>query len=348
MSVTIKDVAKRACTSATTVSRYLNKIPGSMSKETEKRVAAAIEELDYTPNMIARSMNKKRSIETIGVIVADIINPYSTQIIRGIEDICKTKNFNIILCNTDDDPQKQQEYLDMLVSKQVDGIIIQPIKGGLEKLRQIKEKIPIVILDRQFKELDCLDTVLVDNRMGAKSINDYLINLNHTNIGLITPPYDFVSSRYHRVEGYKDAISSANLEVGEDKIFIINSKEEEMVEEELAEIIKGIKEKTNITALFTINAKVTLEVLIVLDKLNIHIPGDLSLVGFDNPQWSRLIKPKLTVLEQPTYQIGVESAKLLLDRISAKEKNIIPKFIKLKTKLIKGESCRGIKLDQTF
>ena len=333
---TINDVAKKAGVSKTTVSRYLNQQFDSMTAETKQRVAAAIAELEYTPNMVARGL-KVKGMQTIGVIVANVLNPYSTEITRGIEDYCISKGFNMVLCNADDRPEKQQDYIRMLHAKQIDGFIIQPADGSIGGLIDLWQKeIPLVLIDRSLPELE-VDTVLVDNRKGMSEAVTYLHSLGHQKIALLTPPPKKISSRQERIEGFLEAFSSNQGESNDAYLEIYDPGPEG-----LYRAIKGLHEKKDPpTALITINGRVTLETLVVLKDLNLQIPYDFSLLGFDNPEWAQIVEPPLTTIEQPTYQMGVAAAELILRQITKERRGRSKqKRIELDTKLVVRESCQ--------
>ena len=336
---TISDVAKKAGVSKTTASRYLNQQFESMTEETKMRVATAIAELDYKPNLLARSLKLKR-VQTIGVIVANIMNPFSTEITRGIEDYCISKGFNIVLCNADDQPGKQQDYLEMLHAKQIDGFIIQPAEGNIDGLIELCQKnMPLVLIDRCIPELE-VDTVLVDNREGMKEAVNYLREIGHKKIALLSPPPKSISSRNERIEGYLEALAAEQLEDGDEYLEIYEPNKEG-----LYKAVKGLLARPEPpTALITINGRVTLETLVVLKNLKLRIPQDLSLLGFDNPEWAQIVEPPLTTIEQPTYQLGVAAAELLLQRVTRKKGGSKKaKKLVLDTKLIIRDSCTPIK-----
>lgn len=336
---TISDVAKKAGVSKTTASRYLNQQFESMTEETKMRVATAIAELDYKPNLLARSLKLKR-VQTIGVIVANIMNPFSTEITRGIEDYCISKGFNIVLCNADDQPGKQQDYLEMLHAKQIDGFIIQPAEGNIDGLIELCQKnMPLVLIDRCIPELE-VDTVLVDNREGMKEAVNYLREIGHKKIALLSPPPKSISSRNERIEGYLEALAAEQLEASDEYLEIYEPNKEG-----LYKAVKGLLARPEPpTALITINGRVTLETLVVLKNLKLRIPQDLSLLGFDNPEWAQIVEPPLTTIEQPTYQLGVAAAELLLQRVTRKKGGSKKaKKLVLDTKLIIRDSCTPIK-----
>lgn len=334
MSITINDVARKAKVSKTTISRYLNKQFSNMSEETRQRISVAIEELGYQPNIVARGLKRKR-IQTIGVLVANILNPYSTEIVRGIEDVCKSWNFNMIVCNADDDPRKQQEYLEMLHAKHIDGFIIQPAEGNADGLMALyRNSVPLVLIDRRLPELK-VDTVTVNNRLSSKRAIEYLIKLGHSRIALLTSPINNISSRQERFEGYLDALKNAGFKQKEEYVKILSPQ---------STAYQAVKELLTLneppTALFTINGRVTLETLMALKKLKVRVPTDLSLIGFDNPEWAEIVEPPVTTVAQPVYKLGVTAANLLLQHIQGKTRGgNKPKTIIFDTELIIRESC---------
>ncbi|MDY0393562.1 LacI family DNA-binding transcriptional regulator [Virgibacillus halophilus] len=201
--VTISDVAKHAGVSKSTVSQFLNKRYDYMALETKDKIEKAIEELKYHPNMMARSL-KVKSTKTVGVIVANILHEFTTQIIRAIEDVCQQVDFHIIVCNADDDPMKEEKYITMLYGKQVDGIIIFPTGGNIELYKRLQDyNFPIVFMDRFIPEIG-IDSVLLDNEMASAMAIEEFVNRGYQSAGIITTSViKNVTPRLERISGYK-------------------------------------------------------------------------------------------------------------------------------------------------
>ncbi len=184
-TITIEDVAQHAKVSKSTVSQYLNKRYDYMSEKTKERIEETIQELGYHPNIVARSL-KQKTTSTIGVIVANILHAYSTQVIRAIEDTCHEYDFHIIVCNADDNPEKEKKYIEMLRAKQVDGIIIFPTGGNVTLYqRMLDENYPIVFIDRLVPNIP-ISSFMLDNEKASKLAIDYFVSKGYERIGMIT------------------------------------------------------------------------------------------------------------------------------------------------------------------
>ncbi len=205
---TIKDVARQVGVSTATVSHVINKTR-FVSEELRQRVLEAIRELNYQPNAIARSLVKRKT-HTIGIIITDILNPFYTAIVRGIEDVTYKSGYSVMLCNTDEDPGKEILYIQILLEKRIDGLIISSaIQDGVHPLVSQLKEIPLVTIVRRIRGLAC-DAVLGDNRGGVYKGIDHLIKLGHRRIGMITGPAG-LSSGAERLEGYKEALNKHRI-----------------------------------------------------------------------------------------------------------------------------------------
>jgi len=333
MPVTINDVAARAGVSKTTVSHYLNGRYDSMSKETKENIAQVVEELGYRPNALARSLKQKKT-HTIGAIVANILNPFSTSIIRGVEDYCNKHGFSLILCNADEDPVKERDYLEVLADKQVDGLIINTTGHNNELVKSLNLHLPVVLIDRKVPEINT-DTVTVDSKKGVQLMIDHLIKLGHREIAFFTMPYQEVSPRTERVLGYRQALTSHGIackphllvETGLDEASVIRAVQNVLVAPMQPD------------AIFGANNLMTMAVVKALKKMNISIPQDIAVVGFDDWDWAELIDPPVTVVSQPTYAMGQEAAALLIKRLKSKKTSRKPAVILFNPELIIRKSC---------
>lgn len=333
MPVTIKDVAARAGVSKTTVSHYLNGRYDSMSKETKENIAQVVEELGYRPNALARSLKQKKT-HTVGAIVANILNPFSTSMIRGVEDYCNQHGFSLILCNADEDPIKEREYLEVLADKQVDGLIINTTGHNNELVKSLNLHLPVVLIDRKVPEINT-DTVTSDSRKGVQLMIDHLIRQGRREIAFFTMPCQEVSPRLERVFGYKQALATHG----------IACKPHLLVETALdeASIISAIK--TVLAApvppavIFGANNLMTMAVVKALKNLAVAIPQDIAVVGFDDWEWAELIDPPVTVVSQPTYAMGQEAAALLIKRLKSKKNRRKPAVILFDPELVVRKSC---------
>ncbi|MBD1378924.1 LacI family DNA-binding transcriptional regulator [Metabacillus arenae] len=331
--ITIADVAKHAGVSKSTVSQYLNQRYDYMGEKTKKRIEQTIEELGYRPNIIARSL-KQKSTMTIGVIVANILHVFSTQVIRAIEDFCNESNFHIIVCNADDDPMKEKRYIEMLRAKQVDGIIAFPTGGNVELYKGlIKVNYPVVFMDRILPEVE-IPTVLLDNEKASLLAVDQLLKNGYKKIGMIAPPLSpYVTPRLERISGYKKALQQHDIPFNPN--YLISS---EIFELE-AKINHMLTMADPPEALVALNDRVLIEILKYTKEQQINIPGDLALVGIDEVSFASFYSPALTTVAQPAFQMGKKAAELLLNRIRDKDTDDFSKIYRFEPDLIKRESC---------
>ncbi len=333
MPVTINDVAARAGVSKTTVSHYLNGRYDSMSKETRENIAQVVEELGYRPNALARSLKQKKT-HTIGAIVANILNPFSTSIIRGVEDYCNQHGFSLILCNADEDPVKEREYLEVLADKQVDGLIINTTGYNNDLIKNLNLHLPVVLIDRKVPEINT-DTVTSDSRKGVQLMIDHLIKLGRSEIAFFTMPYHEVSPRTERVLGYRQALASHGIACKPN--LLVETVLDEAAVIRAVETVLASPEPP--AAIFGANNLMTMAVVKALKKLNISIPRDIAVVGFDDWDWAELIDPPVTVVSQPTYAMGQEAATLLIKRLKSKRNSRKPAVILFDPELVIRKSC---------
>ena len=214
---TIADVARRAGVSKMTVSRVIND-SGYISQETRQRVEQAIEELGYIPNALARSLRFKQT-RTIALILTDITNPFFTTVARGVEDTASEQGFSVIFCNTDESPTEEAEYVNVLMQKQVDGLLLVPTGCSPDSLVPLQDqKLPFVLLDRHIPGA-AADTVRCDSEGGAYALTQHLLALGHTRIAILSGPED-VTTASDRVLGYRRALREAGIEPDESLTFL--------------------------------------------------------------------------------------------------------------------------------
>ena len=311
--VTIADVAGLAKVSKSTVSQYLNKRYDYMGEDTRLRIEEAIQQLGYQPNIVARSLKQKRT-STIGVIVANILHSFSTQVIRSIEDTCRENEIHVIVCNADDDPVKEENYINMLRAKQVDGMIIFPTGGNIELYESmVKDQYPIVFVDRIVEGLE-IDTVLLDNESASRMAVEHLVREGHRNIGIVTPSLERnITPRIERVSGYKKALTQLSLPIQES---FVKSVEIEEIRSRLQEMF-SLPEKP--TAIIAGNDLSLLEILKFVKEKGMKIPEDLSIIGFDEVPFATIFEPSLSTILQPSFQMGRKAAEILLTKIQTKE-----------------------------
>jgi LacI family transcriptional regulator len=323
---TIRDVAKRAGVAPITVSRVINN-SGYVSQEKRDRVETAIAELDYVPNILARSFRSKQT-RTIALILTDITNPFWTDVAHGVEDAAREHNFNVILCNTNESESRQVEYVSVLMQKQVDGILLVPARSTSEATGAIqKQGIAVVVLDRHVPATD-VDMVRCDSEGGAYQLVRHVLSLGHRRVAVLTGPKD-VSSARDRVVGYRRAFREANIDIIENLIFygkFIQTSGYEMAQ-------RALLATPQPTALFATNNFIAIGAWRALRDAGLRIPQDITLVAFDDLPAGLVVDPFLTVAAQPGYEMGKQATELLLDRLT-NDTPTEPQCIVLPTQLI--------------
>ena len=329
-SKTIKDVALHASVSVATVSAVINKNK-YVSPELAQRVRESITALSYERNSFARGL-KTRVSYSIGLIVPDITNPFFTNIARGVEDVASAHNYSLILGNSDEDPEKEKKYLQLLESKQADGLIIAVTARSHEYLQALPiQHLALVSIDRSLFDLG-IDTVMVDNRAGARTAIEHLIALGHRRIGLVTGIRGIAPTE-ERILGYTEALEKHGIAVDPALVTVAYARVEGG--EHGAMQLLALEDRP--TALFMMDGTMAIGALQTIAKLGLRCPEDIALACFDDFTWAAVMRPHLTVIDQPTYEIGQQSAHLLFERLQNQKK--APRQIRLQTRLIVRESC---------
>ncbi len=309
--MTIKEIAKKANVSIATVSRIINNKTEGYSEETRKHVQKIIDELNYSPNTIARGMVTKKTY-TLGLVIQDIANPFFPKMVRGIEDIANQYGYFILLCNTDGSVEKEENYISFLKGKRVDGIIITTSNGNdPEYIQQITEgDIPFVFLDEIAENTNC---VCIDNEMGGYLATKHLIDLGHINIACIAGPKNSITN-LNRIEGFKQALIEFGLELNLNNIYEGSYK----TESGYSNMKKILKDNNDVSAVFCINDFNAIGAYKAAIENELQIPKDISIVGFDDIYKSLEGQFGLTSISQPAYELGKTSAKMLIDIINNK------------------------------
>ncbi|OXT16635.1 LacI family transcriptional regulator [Bacillus sp. OG2] len=331
--VTMADVAQLANVSKSTVSQYLNKRYDYMAEKTKLRIEEAIAELGYQPNAVARSLKQKKT-STIGVIVANILHAFSTQVIRTIEDISNENNYHVIVCNADDDPVKEQKYIEMLRAKQVDGLIIFPTGGNIDLYQSlVQANFPLVFMDRIVPEVK-VDTLLLDNPQASRLAVNHFIEKGYRRIGMITTSLiNNLTPRIERMEGFKQALIERGIPVHDE---YIAGAEVEQIKDHLQEMF-SLKEPPE--ALLAGNDLALMELLLFAKENNMAIAEQVALIGIDDVSFAKIYQPTLTTVKQPAIEMGKKAAALLFERIENGDKDHCPDIYRFEPELIVRESC---------
>ncbi len=327
---TMQDVARLAGVSIATASRVLNEV-STVNPDLAERVRLAMRELDYRPNAVARNLRRNQT-SLWAVIVSDIGNPFFTGLVRGIEDIAQGRGFSVVLCNSDEETAKEEQYLKVAAAEKMAGVIISS-SGRSRRLRSLVETgTPVVAIDRRLSQVD-VDTVLVDNERGAQLATEHLIDAGFQRIACISGPRR-VSTAADRLRGYQRGLRARRIAVDESLISLANFREE-----------GGYRAMSALLALphppdavFAANNLMTIGAVECLVDHGITIPTQMGVVGFDEIPWAHLVRPSLTTVKQPTYEVGRTAALLLSERIAAPSR---PKsVVSLLTELQVRESSR--------
>ncbi len=339
---TIKEVAERAGVSQATVGRVVGGY-GSVSKKTYEKVYKVIKEMGYVPNAIAQSM-KSKSTKTIGVIVGNIANPFFSEIVYAIENRIAEAGFNLIISNTGEDVRREILSLEILHSKRVDGLIIATTQLSNKIFNEVEKKlycgfIPTVYIDREIFSVNEL-CVKTDNFGGAYDAVSDFIRKGHKNIGIIAGVP--TSTMEQRVDGYRKALSDHGIKFNEEFIRFSKIASIEEGKQFTKELLQKNKE---ITALFPLNNLICTGTLIALNEMNLRIPSNISLIGWDDFPLAAINNPPISMITQDTEKIGFLAAEKLLEIINSKECGndlFGEKRITLKTHFIHRESCAKI------
>jgi LacI family fructose operon transcriptional repressor len=268
---------------------------------------AAVEQLAYRPNLVARNLRSQQS-NTIGLIVSDIRNPFFTAISRAVEDSAYENGYAVLLCNTDEDPEKEAIYLRLMQDENVAGIIISPTRRTIARFADFNIDLPTVAIDRSLKRGD-FDAVLLDNVAAAYDLTTHLIEQGYRRIGTIIG--DVATTGRERQQGYEDALREHGLASEPELVKYVQPRGETGRTAAL-ELIALPRPPD---AILTSNSLLTEGALQALRERQLAIPDDVALAGFDDTTWASLVQPAITVMAQPTDEIGRTATELLLQRL---------------------------------
>ena len=330
----IRDVAALAQVSPITVSRVLNN-PERVSPATRARVKAAVEELGYIPNQIARSLRSNRT-NTLALVLTDITNPFWTSVARSVEDAASSQGFNVILCNTDEREDKQAEYLSVLLRKRVDGFLFVPARSEPGAVKSIqRQQVPVVVMDRRVPGAE-VDVVRSDSEAGAYALTRYLIGLGHRRIAMLSGPVG-VSTAQERVDGYRRALAEAGILLDEDWV-----REGEFTVESGYDVAGQLLAGAELpSALLGANNFIALGAMRAIREAGLHIPDDISIACLDDiPAWL-VGEPFLTVAAQSPYDLGRQATEMLLRQIREPGQHPVQEIL-LPTELIVRRSTAAL------
>jgi LacI family transcriptional regulator len=326
---TIRDVAERAGVSVGTVSHVLTG-SGAVGKARRDRVLAAIRELNYRPNTVARSL-KTRQTKMLGAIISDITNPFFPQLVRGAEDAALQRHYILITVNTDDQPEREREFLAMLHARRVDGFLLVPSPNSKDNSHvtgALQSGVPVVAVDRLVQGVPT-DGVYVNNRKGVLMCMNHLIRLGHRRIAYLGANWDVWNAR-ERQSGYDQALSDSGIRP--DPTLILNGDYRQPSGYRAAKEVCLRPDPP--TAIFAANAMMGMGALQAVQELGVRCPAEISVAMFDDLPYMSIIQPNPTAVSQPAYNLGFRAAELLIDRVEHRVTAAAPVLIELEPELL--------------
>lgn len=333
LSVQLRDIAKHLGISVSTVSRVINGT-GRVSKETRELVLKTIKELGYQPNEIARSL-KRKSANTLGVIVSDLSNSFYSRVIKGVEKVARENDHTVFVCNTNEDIALEEEYVQLFLQKQVTGLVIATVGGNPELFQPyIGSGIPFVFIDNLPQTADNFDVVTIDNVKASYGMAQHLVEQGHRKVAMITGPLN-QSTAAERMQGFRKCLEDNNIPLRESWIGVGEFKRESGYS-----IMKQWLEEEELpTALFTANDFLLYGAVQAIYEKGLRIPEDIAVVCFDANDETGLVRPQITSVIQPAYEIGLMAAEIITRKERNKDLKVFEKVI-LEPKLMINESSR--------
>ncbi len=332
MPSNLKDVAKALNISVSTVSRVVNN-KSYVKAETREKILRAIEEMNYTPNLVARSL-KNKNTRTVGVLIPDISEDFFDFVIKGIDSALRPNNYAMILCDTGESPEKEEEYINLLLEKQIDGVILATVsKEGSLFDKLFSMEIPALFIDNLPNIQKNYDSVIIDNSKASEIATEHLLKLGHKKIGIITGKIDETTG-YERLAGYKKVLTQHHISIDEGLIRVGDYKEESGYQHMLTLLEKN----PDMTAVYVISSKMTYGAIKAIQEKGLRIPDDIALIGFDIHDASGLMSPSITTIMQPEQTIGKVAAELMMQRLQSKTDPISQKIV-LSPELVIRKSC---------
>lgn len=328
MAATMKDIAKQTGLGLATISSYFN---GGNVRETNRvKIEAAIQDLHFEVNEMARGLKTNRT-KSIGVIIPELNSIFCAEIITEVEDVLRAHGYATIICDCRTNQKLEEQAVEFLFRRKVDGIINMPVSNRGNHLTPfIDTHKPIVLIDRKINGIDC-DCVLVDNLMAVKNAIGRLIARGHKKIGMIAGP-DHIFTAKERVMGYQLAMMEAGLPV-EERLMIHSDY---TIMGGVTCLEELVHKNSDMTAVFVSNYEMSMGAMIGINELGIEVPGQLAFIGFDNAEFARACVPMLSIVTQPTKEIGEKVAGLMLKRLDHYDGT--GEIIKLQTGFIDGKS----------
>jgi len=326
--VKIRDVAEAAGVSTATVSRVLANKP-HVRPDVKKKVLEVVESLGYRPNRVAQNLRSNTS-RIIALIISDIENPFFQRVSRAVDDAAHAQGYSVMLCNTDENPEKERLSLDLLQDENIAGVILAPTRQTIDNFSKSSFGIPMVIIDRHVTNIH-VDNVMIDNIQAAYGITKHLISHKYSRIGGIFGMGS--TTGRDRREGFLRALDEHALTPITELTKYAHPREEDGY----ATAIKLLQLPDPPQAILTSNSMLAAGVIRAIREYGLRIPEDIAFASFDDTTWAQLMVPPLTVVDQPTYEIGRTAAELLIKRIQEPGRSY--REVILNTRLIIRQSC---------
>lgn len=331
---TISDVAKAAKTGKTSVSRYLNGEQHLLSDDLKTRIESAIKQLDYRPSQMARGLKRGRT-RLIGLIIADITNPYSVDILSGIEAACREKGFTLLMCNTNNELDQEQHYLDLLQSYQVEGIVVNAVGMNEEGLNRLQQSaLPMVLIDRKIPGFAC-DVVGLNNVQATTDSTEHLIQQGFEAILFISEPTGTVNTRRERLDTFMQTTSQYQGIAAENaQAPLHDARQIDDILRNFHSRYRGMRK-----AIISANGSLTLQVARSLRRMGLNWGSDIGLLGFDELEWAELAGVGISTLKQPTWDMGYCALNQVISRIEG-DKSVVEEITFDGVLIIRGStSC---------
>lgn len=334
MKLTINDIAKLANVSKATVSRVINQKSEGVGAATKQKILQIIAEHNYQPSLIARGLVTKRT-NTLGLIIPDIVNPFFPQLARGVEDEARKLGYNLFLCNSDHDLEKETAYIQALIEKSVDGVILASnMSKSNVQCQMLKERaVPFILLDRYIEGMEQEQGVFVDNQEGAYRAVEHLLQQGHQRIAYISGPLE-VATSWNRFQGFQKAYCDRGMEID----YQLVKEGDYQIESGMRAIAELLRDGQEFTAVFAGNDLMAIGAMKVLKQHQLKVPEQVEVIGFDNIELASLIDPALSTVAQPTYEMGVLGAQWLVARIE--DRPLPEQHLYLKTELLLRDTTR--------
>lgn len=310
---TIRDIARLAGVSVATVSGVLNNKP-TVKPALVDRVKKAMDALDYHPDQVARSLRLRRTC-TVGMVIADVTNPFFTDVIRGVEKEAQSNGYSVILCDANEDPALERHYLSTLFSRRVDGVLLAPTSSPFAQDSRIHKRFPIVLIDRIPLGFTG-DAVMTDNFSAAYDGTRHLIELGHRQIAIITGQLN-LSNGLDRLDGFRKALQEEHLALPDKYL----QRGDFQLESGYRCGLELMRLPMPPTAIFSCNNRMTLGLMRALGELHVQCPEAVSVLGFDDFEWSAYFTPRLTTIAQPAFEMGRQAMQILLRKLQAPAEN---------------------------